>query len=125
MLHVGIDLGGTAIKAGAVSSDGRIVAHEQIPTELERGAEDVLDRIAALARKLGATSSVGLGSPGLVDHAGGRVLASPNLHCMQGVPLVAGLARRLDIPAGNVHLENDANAAALGESWPGCGATRA
>lgn len=121
MLLVGIDLGGTAIKAGAITSEGEIVARRQIPTQLERGAEDVLDRMAALARELDLQDRVGMGAPGLMDLAGGRVLQSPNLACIQGVPLVSGMARRLGISSSNVHLENDANSAALGEHWLGCG----
>ena len=121
MLLVGIDLGGTAIKAGAITSSGEIVARREIPSALERGASDLLDRMATLARDLGAQSCVGLGVPGLVDLTGGRVLQSPNLACIQGVPLVAELAQRLRIPASGVHLENDANAAALGEHWLGRG----
>ncbi|MBK7643139.1 MAG: ROK family protein [Planctomycetes bacterium] len=121
MLLVGIDLGGTAIKAGAISSEGKIVARREIPSALERGASDLLDRMAQLARDLGAQSSVGMGVPGLVDIAGGRVLQSPNLAVIERVRLVAELAQRLALPASSVHLENDANAAAIGEHWLGCG----
>ena len=120
MLLVGIDLGGTAIKAGSITSDGKVVARREMPSELQRGPADLLDRMAQLARELGVESCVGLGVPGLVDLAGGRVLQSPNLGCIQEVPLVAELARRLNLPAG-VHLENDANAAAIGEHWLGRG----
>ena len=71
MLLVGIDLGGTAIKAGAITSEGKIVASLQIPTDLQRGAPDVLDRMAQLAHELGAQSCVGLGVPGLIDQTVG------------------------------------------------------
>ncbi len=121
VLLVGIDLGGTAIKAGAIRSDGTIVERRQVPTQLERGASDVLDRMAQLARELGLQGCVGMGVPGLIDLAGGRVLQSPNLAVIQGLPLVAELARRLKLPAASVHLENDANAAAIGEHWLGRG----
>ena len=121
MLLVGIDLGGTAIKAGAISSEGRILARREIPTELERGAPDVLDRMAGLARELGLESSVGLGVPGLIDQQFGGVQQSPNLAAIEGLPLVGELARRLKLPASGVVLENDANAAAIGEHWLGRG----
>jgi glucokinase len=121
VLLVGIDLGGTAIKAGAISSEGSIVARREIPTELGRGAADVLDRMAQLARELGVQGRIGIGVPGLVDQALGGVQQSPNLAQIQGVPLVAELARRLGLPAAGVQLENDANAAAIGEHWLGRG----
>ncbi len=121
MLLVGIDLGGTAIKAGAISSEGKIVARREIPSELQRGAADLLDRMAQLARELGVQGCLGMGVPGLVDHALGGVQQSPNLAVIQGLPLVGELARRLGLPAAGVHLENDANAAAIGEHWLGRG----
>jgi len=121
MLLVGIDLGGTAIKAGAITSEGKIVASLQIPTDLQRGAPDVLDRMAQLAHELGAQSCVGLGVPGLIDQTVGGVQQSPNLAVIQGVPLVTELARRLKLPTSGVQLENDANAAAIGEHWLGRG----
>jgi len=121
VLLVGIDLGGTAIKAGAISSEGRILARREIATELERGAPDLLDRMAGLARELGLQASVGLGVPGLIDQQLGGVQQSPNLAAIEGLPLVAELARRLKLPASGVVLENDANAAAIGEHWLGRG----
>jgi len=120
LLLVGIDLGGTAIKAGSITPEGEIVARREVPSELERGPADLLDRMAQLARELGVERCLGLGVPGLLDLAGGRVLQSPNLSSIAGVPLVAELARRLNLPQ-RVHLENDANAAAIGEHWLGRG----
>jgi glucokinase len=121
MRLVGIDLGGTAIKAGACDENGRALESRSIPTGLAEGSAAVLDRMAQLARDLGAESRVGVGSPGLIDHAGGRVLESPNLHVMQGVAIRAELARRLDFRPENVTLENDANCAGFGEHWCGAG----
>ncbi len=116
---VGIDLGGTAIKAGAVAADGSILAERAHPTELERGPEAVAARIAELARDLGATDRVGLGVPGLVDRRRGAVPHCPNLAPLEGFPLRAAVARELGIDEAGVHIENDANVAALGEHWLG------
>jgi len=121
VLLVGIDLGGTAIKAGAIGSEGQILARREIPTELARGATDLLERMARLALELGVEGRLGIGAPGLVDRAAGCISQSPNLGVIQGVPLAAELARRLGLPPAHVHLENDANAAALGEHWLGQG----
>lgn len=121
MRCVGIDLGGTAIKAGAVSPSGAILAHGSRPTGLEQGAAHVLDTIAELARELGAQGGLGLGVPGLVDHARGRIESCPNLKAMERLPLRAELARRLGFDPARIVLENDANAAAVGEHWLGTG----
>src|SRR4051794_34948979 len=120
MRLVGIDLGGTAIKAGACDERGRTFESRSIATGLSEGAAAVLDRMAALARELGAEGRVGVGSPGLIDTLNGRVLQSPNLHVMQGVPMRDEIARRLDFDPAHVILENDANCAGFAEHW--CGA---
>lgn len=88
-----------------------------MPTELERGAEHVLDEIAALARELGAVDRIGVGVPGLIDPSSGALIACPNLHALEGRALARELARRL--PQVRITIENDANAAALGEQWVG------
>jgi len=118
---VGIDLGGTAVKAGALSASGERLANRSAPVDLERGADHVLDQMAELARELGVERSLGVGVPGLVDRATGRVLKSPNLQAMEMAPLTSGLAERLGLPESAVRLENDANAAALGEQRFGAG----
>lgn len=123
MRLIGIDLGGTAIKAGAADAQGRVLERRSIPTGLADGADAVIDRMAGLARDLGADSSVGVGSPGLIDHARGIVLECPNLKALENVPLRDELARRLGFATNRVHLENDANVAAVGESWLGAGRT--
>lgn len=121
MRLIGVDLGGTAIKAGACTREGEVLDRRNAPTELERGPAHVLDTIARLARELGATQGLGVGVPGLIDQARGLVTDSPNLKELEHVPLRDELARRLELPATHVHLENDANAAALGEHWLGTG----
>lgn len=122
MRLVGIDLGGTGIKAGACDEAGKILDRRSIATGLADGPAAVLDRMANLARELGADRGVGVGSPGLIDHQNGRVLESPNLHAMQGVPMRREIARRLGFAESAVILENDANCAGFGEHWCGAGA---
>jgi glucokinase len=117
--HVGIDLGGTAIKAGAISPRGDILERRSIASGVELGAGEVLDRIAQVARELGATRALGLGTPGLIDRGGKCILESPNLPCVRGVRLARELSQRLAIDEASIEIENDANAAALGEHWLG------
>ena len=120
-LRVGIDLGGTAIKAGAVTLEGAVVEQRSIPAELDRGPEDLADRIAGLARELECSAGVGIGVPGLLDRTVGKVITSANLHQIDDFPLVDAVAERLGVPSTHVALENDANVAALGEAWVGAG----
>jgi len=125
-LALGIDLGGTAIKAGVVSRAGEILSRASRATEPETGPEGVADRIAITAREalqacgltLGDVDGVGVGTPGICDAARGVVVSSGNLGWRE-VPLAALLRHRLGVP---VRLENDANCAAWGEQW--CGAAR-
>lgn len=124
MRLVGIDLGGTAIKAGVVDENGTILERRSVPTGLADGGDAVIERMAKLARELGAESSVGIGSPGLIDHAAGRVLECPNLKVLENVPLRDEVAKKLGFESRRVFLENDANAAAVGEGWLGAGRTQ-
>ena len=85
MLYLGVDLGGTNIKAALVNSEGEILCEANTPTNLPRPAEAVCDDIAALCLQLAEgkdVAGVGVGCPGTVD--GGTVLYSNNLdwHCL-------------------------------------------
>lgn len=117
--RVGIDLGGTAIKAGTVSAEGEILARQEIPAHVDEGPEALCERIAGLARELRIESTLGIGIPGLVDRDRGLVTHSPNLEPINGYPMRRELARLLAIDEAGIQLENDANVAALGEHWLG------
>jgi len=114
MRTLGIDLGGTKILA-AVVEDGRVIARQRVPTP-QTGFEAVADAMAAAARSLlddgYVVAAVGVGSPGPLDPARGRVRFAPNIAGMIDVPIVEALERRLGLP---VTLENDANAAGYAE----------
>ncbi|WP_406678167.1 ROK family protein [Moorella sp. ACPs] len=122
---MGIDLGGTTIKAGLVDIEGRLLVKGQMPTGAADGAGAVLERIAALAgdlvRRQGLAmqdvKGAGIGVPGSVDVEKGLVRLAPNLF-WRDFPLRAELAARLNLP---VAVDNDAHAAALGEMWQGAG----
>jgi glucokinase len=114
-----LDLGGTSVKAGAISPSGQVLDEAGTATDVEEGPEAVLDQLAGLARELGAESEVGIGVPGLLDRARGVVLESPNFPGFREFDVRNGLARRLRIAPERVVVENDANAAALGEQWLG------
>ncbi len=119
--YVGLDFGGTNVKGGAITREGKELAERSIPIRLEDGRESVLDRAAELARDVGVEDALGVGIAGLLDREHGVLVESPNLTGMNGVDLVGGLAARLGLDRAAVILENDANVAALGEQWLGAG----
>jgi glucokinase len=120
----GLDFGGTYVKGGALTADGRVLPQDSIPTDQQSGAEELLDQAAELARRVGVQRELGVGVAGLLDREAGVLIESPNMHVLDGVDLVGGLSRRLDIERGRIRLENDANVAALGEQWLGAGRGR-
>lgn len=114
---IGVDFGGTGIKAGIVES-GKIIRAVECATPQTGNAEDVLDAIARLVLELDSNPrSVGVAIPGEVDPQG-RCWGLPNVPGFKGVALGEGLSQRLRCP---VAVENDATTAALGEYLYGHG----
>lgn len=123
---VGLDLGGTKTLAVVVAPDGRVLGRALHPTPRE-GREAVVDAleravreaVAAAGLSLPDTLGVGVGVPGVTDAEAGVLVLPPNLPAdCRGLPVRALLERRLGVP---VRVENDANAAALGEYRFGAG----
>ena len=117
MYYLGVDLGGTNIKAALVTESGEIVKEASTPTNLPRTGEEICDDIAALCGQLAQGEQVvgiGIGCPGTVDH--GVVLYSNNLDWHD-----FAMADYLKAKTGmQVYIGNDANVAALGEALAGC-----
>lgn len=118
MRALGIDVGGSNIKA-VLLEGGAVVSRSESPTLSERGGADaVLARVAAVARAAEPWDSIGVALPGLFDEDG-RAILLPNLHGdWNGAPIAAPLASKLDRP---VRLVNDGHAFALAESTIGAG----
>ena len=117
MYYLGVDLGGTNIKAALVSENGEIIKEAATPTNLPRTAQEVCDDIAALCLQLSAGEAVvgiGVGCPGTV--CDGVVLYSNNLD-WHDFAMADYLQAKTGLP---VCLGNDANVAALGETLAGC-----
>ena len=122
MLTIGIDVGGTNLKAGLVDENGTILATERTPLGTFTGPETFAKTLAELAKAVLRNADkekedveyVGIGIPGAVS--GGEILYTCNIP-MRDVPLSDLFRAHLDIP---VLLENDANCAAVAE-WA-CGA---
>jgi glucokinase len=125
---IGVDLGGTNIVAGAMTTDGsRHLAMRSIPTNAAAGDEAVAERIVGLVEgvildaisETGASRSdfigIGVGAPGPLDRENGIVLVAPNLG-WKDFPLRDRVQERLRLPTT---LDNDANCATFGEWWQG------
>ena len=118
------DLGGTHLRVATVDRSGTISGRQmQATPQAEKPNEIVHALIEAAheserktAEQGGVISAVSVVVPGTVNVAEGVVVKAPNLPCLDGFRLAAALESELDEP---VILENDANAAAIGEMWRG------
>lgn len=121
---VGVDLGGTRIRACLADERGTILARANRLTLAEEGQEAVLHRIVEAVReaigehKASDLAGVGIGAPGPLDPKTGVIFTPPNLPGWHNVPLKAILEEALGLP---VYAGNDANLAALGERHFGAG----
>ena len=125
MYRIGVDLGGTNIATGVVNEKNEIVGRGKVKTNAPRPAEAIFDSIKEAVDmaimnagiSYNDVISVGVGTPGSVNKETGAIEFSNNLQ-FNNVPAKEMLEERLKKP---VYLENDANAAALGEAVAGCG----
>ncbi len=125
-LFVGLDVGGTTMKAGVVDDAGRPLGAASLPTEAHRGQEAGLKRmcetILAAVKLAGASmeqiSAIGVATPGLMDIPGGLILDPMNLKPWRNVPVKRHVEETFCLPTS---FQNDANAAAYGEFWSGAG----
>lgn len=123
---VGVDLGGTNMRAAVVTQDKRVVSRDSGPTHAERGPEGVMQAIEAgvvdAVKKAGLDRkellAIGIGAPGPMNWQTGVVYDPPNLPGWKNVPLADEMQKRLGVPC---YVENDANVACYGEFWLGAG----
>lgn len=120
---VGVDLGGTNIKVGIVSNRGKLIKNTSIKTEAIEGPEKVIDNICKGIDKILGKSSckiqgIGIGCPGVVSVKKGIVENAPNLPGWKNIKLGPIIKKKFGY---DVFLENDANAAAIGELIFGAG----
>lgn len=121
---IGVDLGGTNLKAAAISSSGEMLERTNATTDLTQGPErvvdDIVDCIESLRGRFAGSrlAGAGIGVPGFIRMAEGFIVGSHNLPPLNNYPIRDAIEKRLGT---KVFLENDANAAALGEKWMGAG----
>ena len=115
---IGVDLGGTKILAGVVNRDGSIVRRHERPTPQDAQEHVLLELEAAVEELLDdSVAAVGFGVPSPIDQARGIVVHCVNVP-LENAPLRDRMYERFGIPIG---LDNDANAAAIGEWRAGAG----
>ena len=120
MYRIGIDLGGTNIKAGIVNEDGKIV--KSMSTKTKKGVEpdviikDMVDLTKKLIDSCGITIKdilhIGIGVPGIANNETGVVVKAVNISFLD-VPIREKMQKYFNVP---IYLANDANCAALAES---------
>jgi glucokinase len=121
---IGVDLGGTNLRAAAIDRNGKMLEKISGSTCLSEGRDAVIDdivrNIVRLRGHYGVDEliGVGIGVPGFILIEKGVIVGSHNMPGFDGFPVRDEIERRLEAP---VILENDANAAALGETWIGAG----
>ena len=125
MNYIGIDIGGTNLKAGLVDEDGLLLAVKTMKIREVSDPDALTDTLVALTRELAQEggvpmeeiASVGAGVPGVVDIRTGSIVYTCNLP-LRNVPLRKLFHRYLPYP---LYVENDANCAALAEYYAGAG----
>ncbi|MCP4513561.1 MAG: ROK family protein, partial [Fuerstiella sp.] len=123
-LYLGIDVGGTNIKAGIVTDEGNVIAQASVPTEAAQGPDNGVGQMAQASQQalkrgsltIDQISAVGLATPGTMDIPAGLLLDPPNLPGWNDYPVRQKVSDVLGRPT---ILQNDANAAAYGEYWAG------
>lgn len=121
-LTFAVDLGGTHLRAATVDAKGKIRFRTKQNTPQGTDPLQIVGAVVNAVRQYQKESdalelqAVSLVVPGTVNVERGTVVKAPNLPCLDGFPLTAALTNELGLPA---ILENDANAAAVGEMWQG------
>jgi glucokinase len=122
---LGIDIGGTKLAVGVATPDGQLLLTDRIPTLAHEGPDAVINRLIDLCKKTVAKSQipwdqfvVGVACVGPLDADRGLIQNPANLPGWHDIPLIARLQEAFHAPT---FLENDANAAALGEFLFGAG----
>lgn len=118
---IGVDLGGTNIRAAIVSEDGTIKCMKKSESHPERGAEAVMETMISLIESLDGyeeCEGIGMGIPGPIDTINGKIIVSTNLPKLIGFPIAEYIENHFHKPT---YMDNDVKVAALGEAVQGAG----
>lgn len=121
---IGVDLGGTNLRAAAITREGAMLEKVSGSTPIDAGPEAVIADICRAVETLRARhgrdrlTGIGAGVPGAILAEQGVIASWPNMPAFNGYPVRSAIENRIGT---KLFLENDANSAALGEYWMGAG----
>lgn len=119
--YIGVDLGGTNVRAAKVDENGKIIQIIKEATEINLGCEHVINKIISMIKSLDnfdKCEGIGIGVPGPVDTKNGKMVMATNLPGFEGYPIVSKIEEATNLKC---YLDNDVNVAALGEAYFGAG----
>ena len=119
MRILALDIGGTAIKIGIINEKGEIIDKSEVPTMAYEGGESLINRVFKIISQYKNIDRIGISTAGQVDHVKGKIIfASDNIPGWTGMEIKKRIEEKFNIPT---IVENDVNAAAIGEAYYGAG----
>lgn len=121
---IGVDMGGTNVRMGIVTPEGKVLKKVQYRTDISKGGLALFERLVSNLKDLVQENfkesnqliGIGIGVAGPIDMKKGLIMEPPNLPGLKGFPLRDFLRGKISSP---IAIENDANAFTLGEGWVG------
>ncbi len=121
---IGVDMGGTNVRMGIVTPEGKVLKKVQYRTDISKGGLALFERLVSNLKDLVQENfkesnqliGIGIGVAGPIDMKKGLIMEPPNLPGLKGFPLRDFLREKISSP---IAIENDANAFTLGEGWVG------
>ena len=119
--YIGVDLGGTNVRAAKVDEQGNLLQVVKQATEIDRGVDHVIQKIISMIESIDGYEhcvGIGMGVPGPVDTKNGKMMLASFLPGFEGYPLVKHFQDHFHMP---VYMDNDVNVACMGEAMLGAG----
>lgn len=121
---IGVDLGGTNVRAAKVDEQGQLLQVVKEATEIDKGVDHVIQKIISMIESIDGyqeCEGIGMGVPGPVDTKNGKMMLASFLPGFEGYPLVKHFRDHFQMP---VYMDNDVNVACMGEAMLGAGKNR-
>lgn len=119
MRILALDIGGTAIKIGVINENGKIIDKSEVQTMAHEGGEALINRVFNIINPYKNIDRIGISTAGQVDNVNGKIIfASDNIPGWTGMEIKKRIEEKFNIPTV---VENDVNAAAIGEAYYGAG----
>jgi glucokinase len=119
--YIGVDLGGTQVRAALISQDGELLQMVSNPSLAQEDAQTIVNNLISTIHQLDIdeeVSGIGLGVPGPVDTIHGKMVMATNIPALSGYHLVKAIEDEFKLPT---YMDNDANVAGLAEAIVGVG----